>query len=153
MSLADVVRDTTNRAPRTIAVHAVCWLLVAVALWDGAGLAFGGEAVTSSRSYDALELVPGGMRAWGVLLLAGAVAVAWGIGQDTRGASRALNVCLSIGVGYYVLWAAVIPATWWYIGEVPAWGGPSKSALLAALYYLCGRAVAPAQEGAAPARG
>lgn len=128
---------------RVIAVHTLAWLFVAVALWDGAGLAAGGSKVTTSASYAALRLIPGGMRTWGVLLLAGAAAIAWGISQDSNGHPAALNRVLSVGVFYYGLWAVVIPFTWWKYHIVPGWGGPSKFAAFAFLYYVCARAVAP----------
>lgn len=128
---------------RAIAVHTLCWLLVGVALFDGGGLAFGGSDVSSSPSYAALREVPGGMRAWGVVLLAGAAAISWGIGEDSSGHPTALNRVLSVGVFYYGVWTIVIPATWAYEGVVPGWGAPSKSALLAILYFICARAVAP----------
>lgn len=131
-----------TRGPQ-IAVRAVCWPLVCVALWDGAGYAFGGPAVTSGPQYAALRLIPGGMRSWGVLLLLGAALVAWGIGQphDRRGRRR-FQWVLTGGVAYYTCWAFTVPATWLYLGSVPAWGAFTKSALIAFLYYLCARAVA-----------
>lgn len=128
---------------RTIAVHTVAWLLVAVAAYDGAGYTAGGDQLATSPSFAALAAIPGGMRTWGVLLLAGAVSVAWGIGRDGIGHPRALNITLAVGVGYYLFWAGAIPYTWWKIGYIPAWGALSKPAILAALYYLCARAAAP----------
>lgn len=137
---------------RVVAVRTIAWLLVSVALYDGAGLAFGGPAFTGSDTYAALRLVPGGMRAWGVLLLVGAAAVAWGIGQEGAGHRRAFNTVLSLGAGYYLLWAVVIPGTWIKTGSVPAWGAESKVLLLLALYYACARAVAPRREAGSGAR-
>lgn len=136
------VHDIADRHPRGrfLAVQTVAWLLVAVALYDGGGFAFGGDAVTSSPSYAALRMVPGGMRAWGVALLVGAACVSWGL---RRGTPYQLQWMFAGGVAYYLAWSATIPATWWRLGAVPAWGGESKVLLLAALYYLCGRAVAP----------
>jgi hypothetical protein len=131
---------------RVITVRIVAWLLVAVALYDGSGLTFGGDSFTGSETYAALRLVPGGMRTWGVLLLAGAVAVAWGIGKESFGNYRTLNVVLAIGFGYYLLWALVIPATWVYVETIPAWGAESKYLLIASLYYICARSVAPRRE-------
>jgi hypothetical protein len=124
---------------KVIAVRTVVWLLVAVAVWDGAGLLVAGEDVASTRTYAALSLVPGGMRTWGALLLAGACALAWGIGRG----GAALNRVLSVGVAYYVVWTFVIPGTWVMLGEIPAWPAVSKPAFLAAMYYLCARATAP----------
>lgn len=136
------VSDIAERHPRgrEIAVQAIAWLLVAVALYDGGGFAFGGEAVTGSPSYAVLRLVPGGMRFWGVALLVGAACVSWGL---RRGTAYQLQWVLAGGVAYYLTWAAILPVTWWRLGVIPAWGGESKVLLLAALYYLCGRAVAP----------
>lgn len=128
---------------RAIAVHTLCWLLVAVALFDGGGLAFGDKSVTTSASYEALREIPGGMRTWGVILLGGAAAISWGIGEDSAGHPRALNRVLAVGVFYYGTWTIVIPLTWLHIHHIPAWGGPSKTALLAVLYFICARAVAP----------
>lgn len=140
----DLMHVPHPRSPsRVVAVRWVAWLLVAVALWDGGGLTFGGPNVTRSASYAALELIPGGMRTWGVILLAGAIAVSWGIGRDGRGHVHALNTVLAIGVGYYVLWTVAIAGTWVWLGFVPAWTALSKPALLAVLYYLCGRGAAP----------
>lgn len=128
---------------RTLAVHTVAWMLVGVAAYDGAGLAFAGGAVATTPTYAALQIVPGGMRTWGVVLLAGAIAVAWGIGRDGHGHPRALNITLSVGVGYYLMWALVIPGTWFWLGQIPAWGALSKHLLLAGLYFACARASAP----------
>ncbi|MDR6861986.1 hypothetical protein [Phycicoccus sp. 3266] len=114
-----------------------------MALFDGAGYAYGGNAVATSGSFAALSAVPGGMRTWGVLLLAGALAVAWGIGRDGHEHPRALNITLAIGVGYYLFFAGMIVAAWVSIGSVPAWGALSKPLAFAVLYYLCARAVAP----------
>lgn len=139
-------------ARRVLAVRTIAWLLVAVALYDGSGLAFGGPAFTSSDTYAALRLVPGGMRTWGVLLLAGAAAVAWGIHQEGAGHRTAFNRALAVGVGYYLLWSIVIPATWAKTGAIPAWGAESKFLLLLALYYACARAVAPRREAWSGAR-
>ena len=145
-SQADRMPEDAVSVPRpnkTIAVHTVAWLLVAVAVYDGAGYAFGGDQVASSPSFAALASVPGGMRTWGFFLLAGAVAVAWGIGRDSAGHPRALNIVLAVGVGYCLFWAGAIPWTWFQLGYIPAWGAVSKPAILAALYYLCARAAAP----------
>lgn len=131
---------------RVITVRIVAWLLVAVALYDGSGLAFGGDALSSSNTFAALKLIPGGMRTWGILLLIGGAAVAWGIGRDSYGNYRTFNVVLAIGFGYYFLWALVVPATWVYMDEIPAWGAESKYLLLASLYYICARSVAPRRE-------
>lgn len=128
---------------KTIAVHTLAWVLVGVATWDGAGYAYGSDRFASSPSFAALSAVPGGMRTWGVLLLAGAVAVAWGIGRDSAGHPRVLNIVLAVGVGYYLFWTGAIPWTWIQLGYIPAWGALSKPAALAALYYLCARAAAP----------
>ena len=128
---------------RTIAVHTVAWVLVGVAAYDGAGYTYGSDRFASSPSFAALASIPGGMRTWGILLLAGAVAVAWGIGRDSAGHPRALNMVLAGGVCYYLFWAGAIPATWLNLGYIPAWGAVSKPAALATLYYLCARASAP----------
>lgn len=142
---AGVMEASPSHAPpKTIAAKTIAWALVAVAVYDGAGFAFGGPSVTSSDSYVILRMVPGGMRTWGLLLLAGAVAVAWGIGREgQRGGSRALNRTLTVGVAYYAAWCFVLIGTWVLLGNIPAWGALSKPALLTLLYYMCARAVAP----------
>jgi hypothetical protein len=124
-------------------VHTIAWVLVGVAAYDGAGLLYGGNDFASSPTFAVLSSIPGGMRTWGVLLLIGAVAVAWGIGRDSSGHPRALNLVLAGGVAYYLFWTAVIPLTWIQLGHIPAWGALSKPAALAVLYFACARAVAP----------
>lgn len=128
---------------KAVAVKTLAWVLVGIAAYDGAGYLAGGPQVTRSSTYAVLAQVPYGMRFWGVILLAGAVAISWAIGRDGRGDPHALNVTLAIGFGFYSLWAMVIPATWIYLDQIPAWGALSKSLGFAAIYLLCARAVAP----------
>ena len=128
---------------KVVAVKTLAWVLVAVSAYDGAGFLASGEELNTSDTYAALSLVPYGMKAWGALLLAGSVAVAWGIGRDDRGHPYALNATLAIGFGYYILWSFVVVATWVWLGYVPAWEALSKSVVLAFLYLACARAVAP----------
>lgn len=133
----------TPHPSKAVAARTIAWILVGVAAYDGAGLLYGGDHVASSPTYNVLAQVPYGMRTWGVLLLAGAVAVAWGIGRDGAGHPRALNITLAGGVGYYIFWGSVIVFTWLRLGYIPAWTALSKPLLLAVLYYVCARAVAP----------
>jgi hypothetical protein len=143
---------------RTITVRSVCWALVTVDFVDGVGLAYGGERVAATSTYDVLRLIPGGMKSYGVLLLLGAVMLAWAIGQashaaDSRLAARWLQFVLSFGVGYYLFWSVCIPLAWWHSHDLPeAWPALSKYILLAALYFACARAVAPARRWRGRAR-
>lgn len=148
--MAQPLAEDVMHAPhptRTVAAHTISWFLVGVAIWDGAGYTYGGPRFATSQSFTVIAAVPGGMRTWGVLLLLGALAVAWGIGRDGRGHNKALNTTLTVGVAYYLIWSGLIIAGWFAVGGIPAWGALSKSLLLAALYYACARAVAPPSIG------
>lgn len=138
--------DEDMHAPhpsKVVAVKTLAWVLVAVSAYDGAGFLASGDEINTSDTYAALSLVPYGMKAWGFLLLAGSVAVAWGIGRDDRGHPYALNTTLAIGFGYYFLWSFVLVATWLWLGYIPAVEALSKSLVLCILYLVCARAVAP----------
>jgi hypothetical protein len=140
-------------SPRTraLTVHMVCWALVGVCLFDGLGLAYGGDRVARTSTYDVLRLVPGGMKTYGILLILGAVSLAWALGKTSnplrpRAAARWLQFILGFGVGYYVFWSVCIPFAWWHAHQLPAaWPALSKYVLLAFLYFACARAVAPAR--------
>lgn len=132
-----------QRPTRTVAAHTLAWGLVIHSIFVGGGYAWGGNTFATSPSFTILAAIPGGMRTWGILLLAGAVAVAYGIGRDGNGHDRALNVTLSGGVVYYVLWAGMIVAAWVELRAIPAWGALPYTLLMVFLYYLCARAVAP----------
>ncbi|QIM20534.1 hypothetical protein G7075_20020 [Phycicoccus sp. HDW14] len=123
----------------------VAWCLVGKAAADGTGYAYGGNAVATSDSFALLRTVPGGMHSWGVLLLAGAIAVAWAIGRDGRGHPRALNITLTVGVVFYLVYAGLVAGSWVALHRIPAWGAPSTPLLLACLYYGCARQFAPSR--------
>lgn len=141
--------DTMHMPPshtrRELFAKFVAWCLVGKAAADGTGYAYGGDAVATSDSFAVLRQVPGGMHTWGVLLLAGAIAVAWAIGRDGRGHPRALNITLTVGVVFYLVYGGLVASSWVYLHQIPAWGALSTPLLLACLYYGCARQFAPSK--------
>ena len=126
-----------------VAAHTIAWIIIVFTTVEGVGYAYGGNGVATTPSYLVLSAVPGGMRTWGVLLLASALAIAWGIGRDSDGHPRALNATLAAAAGLNILWASAIFWAWYVLHAIPAWSAPSKALLLVTLSYACARAVAP----------
>lgn len=128
---------------RTIGAQLVASILAFKAVTDGAAYTYAGGDVASSRTFYVASQVPGGMRTWGVLMMAIGMLVIWGAGRDSADHPKDFNRVLSAATAFYILWGGMIVGAWLKLQVVPAWGAPSTAAVFAALYYVCGRAVAP----------
>ncbi|WP_433067280.1 hypothetical protein [Dactylosporangium sp. CS-033363] len=127
---------------------ATWWQALAVAMavltfGQAAGMLTGGDAFYRSPAYHLLRMVPGGMRTYGALLLALAVAAAIGYGQTRAGSGRLLRVTLSLIAGWYVLWLLALAGTWAVDLVVYSWNGLLLNGLAAFVAVLVAAAVPP----------
>lgn len=113
----------------------IAWILAFAATWDSIGFISGGNDVARAVSLTMVRALPGGARTAGIPLLVIAGFLIFGLGR--RG-GRALTWALTAGATYYTFWAASMFASWIVYG-IDAWSAPSKSLVIAALYYLIAR--------------
>lgn len=113
----------------------LAWILALTATWDSIGFISGGNDIARSTALTMVRALPGGIRTAGVPLLLIAGFLIYGLGR--RG-GRALTWALTAGATYYTFWAAAMFASWFVYG-IDAWGAPSKSLVIAILYYLIAR--------------
>lgn len=123
--------------------RALCLGLLGMTALQAGFMLLGGDAWYSSPSYRLFELVPGGMRTWGL-----ALAALWGsnlfaYGQARRGDGQALRHALALLAGWFMLWLLIMVGTW-----VLDWRIYSASAVPVLLFFtwlsvLVGRATPP----------
>jgi hypothetical protein len=114
-----------------ITARAVGFVLASVALFDGAGLVYGGEAAVQTPSWAVLRAFPGPV-IMGLIYLATAVILIYALARP----GELLAWVLSGGMCLYIVVAASFLASWWVTGGQVVWPGLSKPLGLAALWLL-----------------
>jgi hypothetical protein len=118
----------------TVSWRTVVLILIAVAAWDAPALILGGDTAYRSTAYDITRSVPGGIRAWGVILGALLTVLVIGFYRFERGANPAMVRTALVGMtGWWSAWGTAIVSTWPYHrdGHVTWWS------IVAGLLVLC----------------
>jgi hypothetical protein len=128
---------------RVITARAVGFVLAGVALFDGAGLVYGGAALVQSPSWAVLRAFPG-PEVMGLIYLAIAVALIYGLARP----GELLAWVLSAGMCLYATVAVSFLASWAVTGGQVVWTAPSKMVALSALWglVLFARPISPTSE-------
>lgn len=119
---------------RVITARAVAFVLAAVALWDGAGLARGGDDAVQTPTWAVLRAFPGA-EVMGLIYLATGAILVYALARP----GELLAWVLSGGMALYGLVAASFFASWVVEGQV-VWTAPSKPIGLAVIWWLVLRA-------------
>lgn len=136
-------------AVRVVTARAVALVLAAVAIWDGMGLAIGGDSVVQTPTWAVLRAFPGPVL-MGVLFLTTAGILLFALAQP----GELLAWVLAGGMALYAVQAAMFMASW-TLGAGIVWTAPSKPVALAVLWLLVLRArpfTDPTAEGLRPGR-
>lgn len=126
--------SSTSAPVRVITARAVAFVLAGIALWDGAGLARGGDDAVQTPSWAVLRAFPGS-EVMGLLYLATAAILVYALARP----GELLAWVLSGGMALYGLVAASFFASWAVVGQV-VWTAPSKPVGLAVIWWLVLRA-------------
>jgi hypothetical protein len=132
-------------AARALWWHCLAVALAVVSLGQSVGMLVGGDRLYAGQGYALLREVPGGMRTYGVALLALGVLTAAGYGQARAGAGRLLRRCLAGVAGWYIGWLCALLGTWAIRLEIPAWNALWLNAFVAFTAVLVAAAVPPDQ--------
>jgi hypothetical protein len=128
-----------------ITARAVAAVLVAVALFDGAGLVYGGDQAVQSPSWTVLRTFPG-PEVMGAIYLATAIILVFALARP----GELLAWVLSGGMCLYLVVAASFAASWVVTGGQIVWPALSKPLSLAALWLLVllAKPISPTEAGA-----
>lgn len=116
---------------RVITARAVGFVLAGVALFDGAGLVYGGDDAVQSPSWAVLRTFPGA-EVVGLIYLATAVILIYALARP----GELLAWVLSGGMCWYLVVAASFIASWAVTGGQVVWPALSKPLALAVLWLL-----------------
>lgn len=116
---------------RVITARAVGFVLAGVALFDGAGLVYGGDAAVQTPSWAVFRAFPG-PEVMGLIYIATALILVYALARP----GVLLAYVLAGGMCLYVAVAASFVASWVVTGGQIVWPGLSKPLGLAALWLL-----------------
>lgn len=123
--------------------QALATALASVTFLQSLGMLIGGDSLYRSQSYDLVRQVPGGMRTYGVLLLALGVAVAIGYGQANGGSGWLLRRALACVAAWYAAWLVLMVGTWLVDWTVYGWNALPLNLLVSFVAVLVAAAVPP----------
>lgn len=123
--------------------RALCLGLLAMTALQAVFMLAAGNAWYRSPSYRLFELVPGGMRSWGIGLAALWGTTLYAYGKYRAGHVQALRRALAALAGWFMLWLLLIVGTW-----VIDWQIYSANTVPALVFFtwlsvLVGRATPP----------
>lgn len=116
---------------RVITARAVAFVLAGVALWDGAGLAGGGDSAVRTPSWAVLRAFPG-PEVMGVIYLITAAVLIYALARP----GELLAWVLSGGMALYGLVSVSFLISWALPGGEVVWTAPSKTTGLAVIWWL-----------------
>lgn len=127
---------------RVITARAVGLVLAGVALFDGAGLLYGGEGAVQTPSWAVLRAFPG-PEVMGLIYLATAVILIYALARP----GELLAWVLSGGMCLYAVVAASFVASWWVTDGEVVWPALSKPLGLCLfwLLVLLAKPISPAE--------
>lgn len=134
---------------RVVTARAVGFVLAGIALFDGAGLVYGGDAAVQTPSWAVLRTFPG-PEAMGLIYLTTAVLLIYALARP----GELLAWVLSGGMCLYITVAGSFYASWAVTGGQVVWTAPTKLLGLAAVWglVLFARPITFAPEAAQPGR-
>ncbi|WP_137160078.1 hypothetical protein [Blastococcus sp. CCUG 61487] len=116
---------------RVITARAVGFVLAGVALFDGAGLLYGGDSAVQSPSWAVFRAFPG-PETVGLIYLTTAVILIYALARP----GELLAWVLSGGMVWYLVVAASFVASWLVTGGQVVWPALSKPLSLTVLWLL-----------------
>jgi hypothetical protein len=124
--------STATTSPvRVITARAVGFVLAGVALWDGAGLVYGGDQAAQTPSWAVLRAFPGA-EVMGAIYLTTAIILIYALARP----GELLAWVLSGGMCLYLVVAASFAASWVATGGQIVWPALSKPVGLSVLWLL-----------------